>query len=73
MKIGEVKGKRGKERYTHLNAEFQRIAMRVKLAGVDSMLLAASIPVATYWGAGGAVLWLTNVKTFPLKLLENDF
>ena len=48
--------------------------MRVpQIAGVDSMLLAASIPVATYWGAGGAVLWLTNVKTFPLKLLENDF
>ena len=32
VKIGEVKGKRGKERYTHLNAEFQRIAMRVKKA-----------------------------------------
>ena len=26
----EVKGKGGKERYTHLNAEFQRIARRVK-------------------------------------------
>ena len=25
-KRGEVKGKREKERYTHLNAEFQRIA-----------------------------------------------
>ena len=26
----EVKGKGGKERYTHLNAEFQRIARREK-------------------------------------------
>ena len=26
----EVKGKREKERYTHLNAEFQRIARRDK-------------------------------------------
>ena len=34
LKIGEkrreVKGKREKERYTHLNAEFQKIARRVK-------------------------------------------
>ena len=28
MKRREVKGKGGKERYTHLNAEFQRIARR---------------------------------------------
>ena len=28
----EVKGKGGKERYTHLNAEFQRIARRNKKA-----------------------------------------
>ena len=28
----EAKGKRGKERYTHLNAEFQRIARRDKKA-----------------------------------------
>ena len=28
----EVKGKGEKERYTHLNAEFQRIAKRVKKA-----------------------------------------
>ena len=28
----EVKGKEEKERYTHLNAEFQRIAMRNKKA-----------------------------------------
>ena len=28
----EVKGKREKERYTHLNAEFQRIARRDKKA-----------------------------------------
>ena len=28
----EEKGKRGKERYTHLNAEFQRIARRDKKA-----------------------------------------
>ena len=28
----EAKGKGGKERYTHLNAEFQRIAMRDKKA-----------------------------------------
>ena len=31
-KIREAKGKREKERYTHLNAEFQRIAKRVKKA-----------------------------------------
>ena len=30
MKRREVKGKRKKERYTHLNAEFQRIARRDK-------------------------------------------
>ena len=28
----EAKGKEGKERYTHLNAEFQRIARRNKKA-----------------------------------------
>ena len=32
MKRGEVKGKGEKERYTHLNAEFQRIAKRDKRA-----------------------------------------
>ena len=32
MKIKEVKGKGEVERYTHLNAEFQRIAMRNKKA-----------------------------------------
>ena len=32
MKRGEVKGKGEKERYTHLNAEFQRIAKRDKKA-----------------------------------------
>ena len=32
VKRGEVKGKREKERYTHLNAEFQRIARRDKKA-----------------------------------------
>ena len=31
-KIGEAKGKGEKERYTHLNAEFQRIARRDKKA-----------------------------------------
>ena len=31
-KRGEVKGKREKERYTHLNAEFQQIARRDKKA-----------------------------------------
>ena len=31
-KIGEVKDKEEKERYTHLNAEFQRIARRDKKA-----------------------------------------
>ena len=31
-KIREVKGKGAKERYTHLNAEFQRIARRDKKA-----------------------------------------
>ena len=30
MKRREVKGRREKERYTHLNAEFQRIARRDK-------------------------------------------
>ena len=30
MKRREVKGKEEKERYTHLNAEFQRIAQRDK-------------------------------------------
>ena len=32
MKRGEVKGKGEKERYTHLNAEFHRIARRDKKA-----------------------------------------
>ena len=32
MKRREVKGKGGKERYTHLNAEFQRISRRDKKA-----------------------------------------
>ena len=32
MKRGEAKGKREKEGYTHLNAEFQRIARRDKKA-----------------------------------------
>ena len=32
VKRREVKGKGEKERYTHLNAEFQRIAMRDKKA-----------------------------------------
>ena len=32
MKRREVKGKGEKERYTHLNAEFQRIAKRDKKA-----------------------------------------
>ena len=32
MKIGEVKGKGEKERYTHLNAVFQRITRRDKKA-----------------------------------------
>ena len=32
MKRGEVKSKGEKERYTHLNAEFQRIARRNKKA-----------------------------------------
>ena len=31
-KTRDVKGKGGKERYTHLNAEFQRIARRDKKA-----------------------------------------
>ena len=33
----EAKGKREKERYTHLNAEFQRIARRDKKAFLRSM------------------------------------
>ena len=32
MKRREVKSKGGKERYTHLNAEFQRVARRDKKA-----------------------------------------
>ena len=32
VKRGEVKGKGEKERYSHLNAEFQRIARRDKIA-----------------------------------------
>ena len=32
VKVKEVKGKGEKERYTHLNAEFQRIARRDKKA-----------------------------------------
>ena len=32
MRKGEAKGKGEKERYTHLNAEFQRIARRAKKA-----------------------------------------
>ena len=32
VKRREVKSKRGKERYSHLNAEFQRIARRDKKA-----------------------------------------
>ena len=32
----EVKGKREKERYTHLNAEFQRIARRDKKAFISA-------------------------------------
>ena len=32
IKRREVKGKKGKGRYTHLNAEFQRIARRNKKA-----------------------------------------
>ena len=32
MKRREAKSKRGKERYKHLNAEFQRIARRDKKA-----------------------------------------
>ena len=35
MKRSEVKGKRDKDRYTHLNAEFQRIARRDKKAFIS--------------------------------------
>ena len=35
MKRREAKGKEEKERYTHLNAEFQRIAMRDKKASLN--------------------------------------
>ena len=34
-KRGEMKGKRERERYTHLNAEFQKIARRNKKAFVS--------------------------------------
>ena len=37
MKTREVKSKGEKERYTHLNAEFQRIARRDKKAFLRSM------------------------------------
>ena len=36
MKRREVKGKGEKERYTHLNAEFQRIARRDKKAFLNN-------------------------------------
>ena len=36
-KTREAKGKGGRERYTHLNAEFQRIARRDKKAFLRSM------------------------------------
>ena len=35
VKRREVKGKGGKKRYTHLNAEFQRIARRDKKASLS--------------------------------------
>ena len=35
VKRREAKGKGGKERYTHLNAEFQRLARRDKKAFLD--------------------------------------
>ena len=38
MKRREVKGKGEKERYTHLNAEFQRIARRDKKAFLSDQL-----------------------------------
>ena len=38
MKRREVKSKGGKERYKHLNAEFQRIARRDKKAFLDPSL-----------------------------------
>ena len=37
MKIREVKGKAEKERYTHTNAEFQRIARRDKKAFLSNL------------------------------------
>ena len=37
MKRREVKSKREKERYTHLNAEFQRIARREKKAFLSNL------------------------------------
>ena len=36
VKRGEEKGKEGKKRYIHLNAEFQRIARRDKRPSVIS-------------------------------------
>ena len=38
VKRREVKGKGGKERYTHLNAEFQRLARRDKKAFLSDQL-----------------------------------
>ena len=37
MKRREVKGKREKESYNHLNGEFQRIARRTKKAFLSAM------------------------------------
>ena len=38
----QAKGKRGKKRYTHLNAEFQRIARRDKKAFISAMTVLKS-------------------------------
>jgi len=43
VKRREVKGKREKEAYTHLNGEFQRIARRDKKAVVDSFQYLAKL------------------------------
>ena len=48
MKRGEAKSKQEKERYTHLNAEFQRIPRRDKKAFLSNQC--KEIEKTTEWG-----------------------
>ena len=47
MKRREAKGKGEKERYTHLNAEFQRIARRDKKAFLSDQCKRNTVPKCT--------------------------